>query len=81
MDVLHNNKDVIQLTEEFEEMYEKIQEVRTNISSSYESYKEAPKAVVISKDDERSFFEEYNQMHLSINDEPPKVIRVDPPEE
>jgi len=81
MDVLYKNKDVIQLTEGFEAMYDKIQDVRANMSSTYESYKEAPKAVVISKEDERRFFEEYNQTHLSVNDELPRVVRDDTSEE
>jgi len=76
MDVLNANKDVIKLTDKFTELYNKIQDVRHNIAVSLESYKQAPKAHVVTKEEERAFFEHYNQMHLNINDEPVNIQPV-----
>jgi hypothetical protein len=70
MDVLNKNSDKIQLTPEFTEMYDKIQEVRFNVKASVESYKEAPKANVVTKEEERLFIEKYTQQQLNIKDEP-----------
>lgn len=70
MEVLEKNKDKIDLTPEFTEMYNRIQEVRFNIKASVESYKEAPKANVIPKEEERWFIERYTQQQLNIKDEP-----------
>lgn len=70
MDVINNNKDRIELTPQFKEMYEKIQEVRFNTKATVESYKEAPKANVIAKEEERLFIEKYTQQQLNIKDEP-----------
>lgn len=77
MDVLYKNKDKIELTEEFLTMYNNIQDIRVNITASLESYKEAPKAEVVTKDDERMFFERYNQQHLNINEEPVDIRPVE----
>lgn len=73
MDVLMDNKDKINLSPQFVEMYDRIQEVRYNIKASVESYKEAPKANVVTKEEERFFFEKYNQQHLNIKDEPVNI--------
>lgn len=70
MEVLEKNKDKISLTPEFTKMYEDIQEVRLNTQASFESYMQAPKATVVPKENERFFFEIYNQQHLNVNDEP-----------
>ena len=77
MEVLYNNKDKFELTEEFTEMYDDIQDIRTNVTASLESYKDAPKAEVITKDDERMFFEKYNQQHLNINEEPVNIRPIE----
>jgi hypothetical protein len=79
MDVLQKNSDKIQLTPDFVEMYDKIQEIRFNVKSSVESYKEAPKANVITKEEERFFFEKYNQQHLNINDDPVNIEIIQTP--
>lgn len=77
MDVLYTNKDKLELDTEFTEMYNKIQEVRFNIKASVESYKEAPKANVILKEEEPLFFEKYTQEQLNIGDEPVKIEIID----
>lgn len=68
MDVLNANKDKIQLTPEFESMYKTIQDLRYNHQKSLEVYKQAPKADVITQDDELNFVEEYTQKQLNINE-------------
>ena len=78
MDVLNKNSDKIQLTPEFTEMYNKIQEIRFNIKTSIESYKEAPKANVVTKEEERIFIEKYTQQQLNIKDEP-VILNTTPP--
>jgi hypothetical protein len=70
MEVLHKNQDKIELTPEFVKMYDAIQEVRFNVKASVESYKEAPRANVIAKEEERLFIEKYTQQQLNIKDEP-----------
>lgn len=70
MEVLYINKDKLQLTEEFVKMYDDITQARRNHKLSLETYKEAPKADVITKEQELLFFEEYTQKQLNINDEP-----------
>jgi hypothetical protein len=77
MDVFYKNKEKLELTTEFLDMYNKIQDIRVNITASLESYKDAPKAEVISKEEERMFFEKYNQQHLNINDEPVDIQPVE----
>jgi len=77
MDALYTNREKLDLAEEFLDMYNRIQDVRVNISASFESYKEAPKAEVIEKEDERMFFEIYNQKHLNINEEPVDIRFVE----
>jgi hypothetical protein len=77
MDVFYKNKEKLELTEEFLNMYNKIQDIRINITASLESYKDAPKAEVISKEEERMFFEVYNQQHLNINEEPVNIQPVE----
>jgi len=66
---LYANKDKLALTEDFIKMAEKIKEVRDNMSATLESYKQAPKAEIITKDKEREFYEYYNQRHLNILDD------------
>ena len=39
--------------------------------------KDAPKAEVITKDEERMFFERYNQQHLNISEEPVNIQPVE----
>jgi hypothetical protein len=70
MEVLYLNKDKLQLTDDFIAIYETIQDARTNHNLSLDTYKEAPKADVISKEQELLFFEEYTQKQLNINDDP-----------
>lgn len=70
MEVLYLNKDKIELTDSFTEMYNEITEARRNHKLSIETYKEAPKADVITKQQELLFYEEYTQKQLNINDEP-----------
>jgi hypothetical protein len=70
MEVLYVNKDKIQLTDSFVKMYDDISDARRNHKLSLETYKEAPKADVITKEQELLFFEEYTQRQLNINDEP-----------
>jgi pyruvate-formate lyase-activating enzyme len=77
MDVFYKNKEKLELTTEFLDMYNKIQDIRVNITASLESYKDAPKAEVISKEEERMFFEKYNQQHLNINDDPVDIQPVE----
>lgn len=78
MDILYKNNERLELTKEFIDMYNKIQDIRVNITASLESYKDAPKAEVITKDEERMFFERYNQQHLNINEEPVNIQPVEP---
>ena len=73
MDVLYTNRDKIQLTEQFNTIYESIQTVRHNYNSSIATYEEAPKADVVKKGDEQLFFEEYTQKQLNILDEPVNI--------
>ena len=58
------------LTDNFVNMYDDIFDARRNHKLSLETYKEAPKADVISREQELLFFEEYTQKQLNINDEP-----------
>jgi hypothetical protein len=69
MEVLYLNKDKIQLTDNFTKMYDDIFDARRNHKLSFDTYKEAPKADVITKEQETLFFEEYTQKQLNINDE------------
>ncbi len=48
-----------------------------NIKASVESYKEAPKANVVTKEEERIFIERYTQQQLNIKDEP-VILNVGP---
>lgn len=73
MDVIYNNRDKIQLTEQFSTIYEAIQATRHNYNNSMATYEEAPKADVVKKDDEQLFFEEYTQKQLNILDEPVNI--------
>lgn len=77
MEALYNNREKLDLSPEFIDLYNKVQDVRINISASLDSYTEAPKADVIRKEEERSFFEAYNQMHLNINEEPVNIQPVE----
>lgn len=70
METLHLNKDKIQLSENFEMIYNTIQAIRHKHNNSLNVYEEAPKADVVKKEDERLFFEQYNQQHLNINEDP-----------
>ena len=67
MDVLVKNEGKIDLTEEFKEMYKTILNTKYNIQNSIESYKQAPKAEVITKENEDAFFDNYTRQHLNIN--------------
>jgi hypothetical protein len=69
MDVLHKNKDKIELTPEFEEIYKLITELRHNHKNSLKVYQEAPKAQYVSKEEEPYFIEDYTQRHLNIKEE------------
>lgn len=69
MEVLYKNKDKIELTPDFEHMYDTIQGLRFNHSKSIETYKEAPKAEFISKEEENVFIEDYTQRCLNIKEE------------
>jgi hypothetical protein len=77
MEVLYLNKDKIQLTEQFKEIYETIEEIRFNHKKSLEVYKDAPKADFISKDDEKLFYEEYTLKQLNITEEPVKLTVIE----
>jgi hypothetical protein len=70
METLHLNKDKIQLSENFEVIYNSIQAVRHNHNNALKTYEEAPKAEVVKKEQERVFFEEYTQKQLNITEEP-----------
>lgn len=70
MDVLYTNKDKIELTPDFLEFYQNIQTIRRNHDLSLKSYQEAPKADVVTRDQERFYIEQYTQQLLNINDEP-----------
>ena len=73
MDVLYANKDKIELTPTFTEVYQTIQTVRRNHQLALDSYKEAPKADVVSKEEEYLYIEQYTQQLLNINDEPVNI--------
>jgi hypothetical protein len=77
MEVLYLNKDKIQLTDNFVKMYDIITDARRNHTLSLETYKEAPKADVVTKEQELLFFEEYTQRQLNINDEPADIQVAD----
>jgi hypothetical protein len=70
METLYLNKDKIQLSENFEVIYNAIQAVRHNHSNSLKTFEEAPKAEVIKKEDEKAYIEEYTIKQLNITDEP-----------
>ena len=70
METLYINKDKIQLSENFEVIYNAIQAVRHNHNNALKTYEEAPKADVIKKEQERLFFEEYTQKQLNISETP-----------
>ena len=73
MEVLYANKDKIELTPSFLETYETIQTVRRSHELSMKSYQEAPKADVVTKDQERLYIEQYTHQVLNINDDPVQV--------
>lgn len=73
METLYLNRDKIQLSENFEVIYNTIQSIRHNHKNALKTFQEAPKAEVISKDDERLYIEEYTQRQLNINDEPTNI--------
>lgn len=70
METLYLNKDKLQLSENFEMIYNTIQTIRYKHNKSLDVYKEAPKADVITKEEERIFFEKYTQQQLNINEDP-----------
>jgi hypothetical protein len=70
METLYLNKDKIQLSENFEVIYNAIQAVRHNHSNALKTFEEAPKAEVIKKEDEKAYIEEYTIKQLNITDEP-----------
>lgn len=69
MEVLYKNKDKIELTSEFEEMYNTIADLRYAHKNALKSYEEAPKAELIRKEDEFLFIENYTQRQLNIKEE------------
>lgn len=73
MEVLYQNKDKIELTETFTNIYKTIDKIRHNHTNSLKTYEQAPKADIIKKDKERLFYEEYTQQQLNINDEPVNI--------
>lgn len=68
METLYLNKDKIQLSESFIDIYNRIDDIRRRHNQSIETYKEAPKADFIPKEEERAFYDEYTQKQLSIDD-------------
>jgi hypothetical protein len=68
METLYLNKDKIQLSEEFMDIYNRIDDIRRRHKQAIETYKEAPKADFISKEEERAFYDEYTQKQLSVDD-------------
>jgi hypothetical protein len=68
METLYLNKDKIQLSESFINVYEGIEDARRRHNQSIQTYQEAPKADFISKEDEKMFFEQYTQKQLSVDD-------------
>jgi hypothetical protein len=77
METLYLNRDKIQLSENFEVIYNTIQSVRHNHKNGIKVFQEAPKADFISKEQERDYIEEYTQRQLSINDEAPTIKKVE----
>lgn len=73
MEVLYLNKDKLQITDTFEQIYKAIDRIRYNHTNSLKTYEQAPKADIIKKEDEGVFFEEYTQAQLNINDEPVEI--------
>lgn len=73
MKVIQLNKDKLQLTKEFEEIYTTIDKIRYNHKNALLSYEQAPKADIIKKEEERLFFEEYTQKQLNIYDTPGEI--------
>lgn len=73
MEVIYINKDKLQITEDFENIYKAIDRIRHNHANALKTYAEAPKADIVKKEDERVFFEEYTQKQLNINDEPVQI--------
>jgi hypothetical protein len=73
MEVLHLNREKLQMTQAFEDIYKTIDRVRYNHTNALKSYEQAPKADVVKKEEERLFFEEYTQKQLNINDEPVRI--------
>ncbi len=69
MEVLFLNKDKIQLTPEFERIYNKIQDIRHYHENALKSFEEAPKAHLIRKGEEAEFLESYTQNQLNIGEE------------
>lgn len=70
METLYLNRDKIQLSENFEVIYNTIQSVRHNHKNALKTYQEAPKADFITKEEERLYIEEYTQRQLGLNDDP-----------
>lgn len=68
METLYLNKDKIQLSESFMEIYNRIDDIRRRHNQAIQTYKEAPKADFISKEDESLFYDEYTQKQLSVDD-------------
>jgi hypothetical protein len=68
METLYLNKDKIQLSEGFMDIYNRIDDIRRRHKQAIETYKEAPKADFISKEEERAFYDEYTQKQLSVDD-------------
>jgi hypothetical protein len=77
METLYLNKDKIQLSEGFTEIYNEIENIRIRHANSLKVYEEAPKADFISKKDERLYIEEYTQNFLNITEEPVIIQKID----
>jgi hypothetical protein len=69
MEVLFLNKDKIQLTPEFERIYNKIEDLRHYHKNALKSFEDAPKAQLIRKKQEAEFVESYTQNQLNIGEE------------
>lgn len=69
MEVLHKNKEIFELTEDFKNMYETISKLRYNHKKTLKGYEEAPKAQVIYKDKESEYLEEYTKKQLNLHED------------
>lgn len=68
MEMLDKNKDKLELTEEFKNMFKQISDLRYNHKNTIKTFQEAPKAQVILKDEEMEYIDEYTEKQLNINE-------------